>query len=426
MSITHSWNGTVLTITSDSGTSSADLKGDTGCRGPQGPAGILYNEDGSVVLEGYATEQYVDEQIVNVATGGTINLDNYYTKTEVDNKIANVPSGGGSSVNIDGTTIIKNADGTISTAIGGYAERYGWLCHLTNLGFTSSNPYVFAMDEPMTIGETYYYEIIIAGVVVPGTFVCSAPTDVSGWFYHTVNLPGVLEDSKVTIGGNISVAQGSVSSTASPFESFSLCKGTGPAEIEYYPIDGHFIPVDGTSIKLNSDGKLTATGVSGGTVDLSDYYTKSEVDAKIANSGGSGSGDLSNYYTKSEIDSKIGSVPAIEDEEGNVLTTTVVDYINYNASEANTYVEQLRQEIYDSDYATMEYVNNLALGGGDGSGIDLSNYVERTELDEYKQEVSNSIDAVYEQMDEKILYSTTDLTAGTSSLATGVLYVVYE
>lgn len=39
MGISHSWNGTVLTITSDSGTSSADLKGDIGIRGPQGPQG---------------------------------------------------------------------------------------------------------------------------------------------------------------------------------------------------------------------------------------------------------------------------------------------------------------------------------------------------------------------------------------------------
>ena len=35
----HSWNGTVLTITSDSGTSSANLKGDDGARGAQGAAG---------------------------------------------------------------------------------------------------------------------------------------------------------------------------------------------------------------------------------------------------------------------------------------------------------------------------------------------------------------------------------------------------
>lgn len=45
ISATHSWNGTVLTITSASGTSSADLrgpkgdKGDTGATGPAGPTG---------------------------------------------------------------------------------------------------------------------------------------------------------------------------------------------------------------------------------------------------------------------------------------------------------------------------------------------------------------------------------------------------
>ena len=44
MPITHQWNGTVLTITSDSGTSSADLKGDDGVRGAQGiPGGTCYN-----------------------------------------------------------------------------------------------------------------------------------------------------------------------------------------------------------------------------------------------------------------------------------------------------------------------------------------------------------------------------------------------
>ena len=40
VSATHSWNGTVLTITSASGTSSANLKGDKGDAGPQGSQGI--------------------------------------------------------------------------------------------------------------------------------------------------------------------------------------------------------------------------------------------------------------------------------------------------------------------------------------------------------------------------------------------------
>ena len=82
--ITHSWNGTVLTITSDSGTSSADLqgsKGDTGIRGPQGPAGVIVNPDGTIDTSAYATETYVNEKIAQVEAG-SVDLSNYYTKTQ--------------------------------------------------------------------------------------------------------------------------------------------------------------------------------------------------------------------------------------------------------------------------------------------------------------------------------------------------------
>ena len=48
--IYHSWDGTVLTITSDAGTSSADLKGDDGVRGPQGAPGILPVEQLNEIL----------------------------------------------------------------------------------------------------------------------------------------------------------------------------------------------------------------------------------------------------------------------------------------------------------------------------------------------------------------------------------------
>ena len=48
--IFHEWNGTVLTITSDSGTSSMDLKGDKGDMGPRGPqSGGALIEDGDEV-----------------------------------------------------------------------------------------------------------------------------------------------------------------------------------------------------------------------------------------------------------------------------------------------------------------------------------------------------------------------------------------
>lgn len=54
VSATHSWAGTTLTVTSASGTSSADLKGDTGAQGPAGQNGA----DGYTPVKGtdYFTE----------------------------------------------------------------------------------------------------------------------------------------------------------------------------------------------------------------------------------------------------------------------------------------------------------------------------------------------------------------------------------
>ena len=75
MGISHSWDGTVLTITSDSGTSSADLKGDTGVRGPQGIAGA----DGQLRFEDLTEEQKQSlqfitntSQLINDGDGDTV------------------------------------------------------------------------------------------------------------------------------------------------------------------------------------------------------------------------------------------------------------------------------------------------------------------------------------------------------------------
>ena len=86
--ITHEFNGTILTITSDSGTSSVDLKGgkgDTGPRGAQGPAGVIVNPDGTIDTSAYATETYVNEKIAEIQTG-SVDLSNYYTKAQIDAK----------------------------------------------------------------------------------------------------------------------------------------------------------------------------------------------------------------------------------------------------------------------------------------------------------------------------------------------------
>ena len=72
--ITHKWDGTTLIITSDSGTSACDLKGETGStgvRGAQGRPGILTDSTGVLLAE----------------------ADDYYTKEEVDEAIRYVDGG---------------------------------------------------------------------------------------------------------------------------------------------------------------------------------------------------------------------------------------------------------------------------------------------------------------------------------------------
>ena len=78
MGISHSWNGTVLTITSDSGTSSADLKGEMGIRGPQGAQGEQYRpkfrEDYFTAAEEELLREWFLEEV------STVIVDESFTK----------------------------------------------------------------------------------------------------------------------------------------------------------------------------------------------------------------------------------------------------------------------------------------------------------------------------------------------------------
>lgn len=77
--IKHEWRGTTLIITSDSGTSACDLKGekgDTGVRGAQGVAGIVTDENGELQLGGYVTKEDLENLInANISFSETVALD---------------------------------------------------------------------------------------------------------------------------------------------------------------------------------------------------------------------------------------------------------------------------------------------------------------------------------------------------------------
>jgi hypothetical protein len=109
----------------------------TGPEGPQGPIGEtgpqgeqgIQGEQGPKGEDGYTPQKGVDY------FDGKDGAD--YVLTQADKaEIASMIEGGGGAVYVDGTTIIQNADGTISTSIGGAvktskAEAFMWQGSLT-------------------------------------------------------------------------------------------------------------------------------------------------------------------------------------------------------------------------------------------------------------------------------------------------------
>lgn len=95
--ITHRWDGTVLTITSDSGTSSCDLRGPSGEQGIRGPQGIpgepgsIFTETGVIDLSSFVSETELEAKGYQTADDvrallNDADLDNYVTEAELSNK----------------------------------------------------------------------------------------------------------------------------------------------------------------------------------------------------------------------------------------------------------------------------------------------------------------------------------------------------
>jgi hypothetical protein len=74
---------------------------------------------------------------------------------------------------------------------------------------------------------------------------------------------------------------------------------------DYVPIDAHYIPVDGNTVFVNEEGKLSCSidVGEGGSINLSNYYTKAEVDKLIAsiNTGGGSGGGGTTYPSGEEV-----------------------------------------------------------------------------------------------------------------------------
>lgn len=115
VSVTHSWNGTTLTVTSASGTSSADLKGSKGDKGDKGDAGSvgLQGEKGETGATGPAGSDGIGiKSVAQTTTSSADGGSNVITVTKTDNTTSTftVKNGRKGSTGPAGKTPVKGVD----------------------------------------------------------------------------------------------------------------------------------------------------------------------------------------------------------------------------------------------------------------------------------------------------------------------------
>lgn len=126
-----------------------------------------------------------------------------------------------------------------------------------------------------------------------------------------------------------------------------------------------------------------STAVADVSVDLSNYYTKSEVDTKIDEIViGDASVDLSNYYTKSQVDN------LIPDTTGFITSADLTGYAT--KQDLSTFVSPSDLSTYatKTDISTFVTATDLstAISGIDAS-VDLSGYYTKSEVDQIVEDL---------------------------------------
>lgn len=211
MGISHSWNGTVLTVTSDSGTSSADLKGDMGIRGPQGIPGeidtsLVYTRDnpptaaevGARAANWLPTLAEIGAAPSGFGYGEKQTMLNYETRSELlaalDNMLAAMPDGCTKQIQICCNGVFKHYytyTCTLYNAFQGYATlegiTYSGICVQMHKhdGVWSEAEWV---NPPMAPGAEYRTterwngKPVYTKLVALGTL----PNATEKWVYHEI------------------------------------------------------------------------------------------------------------------------------------------------------------------------------------------------------------------------------------------------
>jgi len=139
----------------------------------------------------------------------------------------------------------------------------------------------------------------------------------------------------------------------------------------------------GTAISnINYSSFITTSSLSS---TLGSYYTNAEVDSLIASTLSSGTVDLTNYYTKTEV---TGLLPVIDLTKYYTKTeiTGLIPTIDFTGYATETYVTNAIANVNSggtvdlTGYATEDYVTSAIANVNSSGTIDLSNYVLKSDI----------------------------------------------
>lgn len=288
--ITHSWKGTVLTITSDAGTSSMDLAGATGCRGPQGRPGIIIDEKGRYIVSDLVTQEELDAIYAGY----------------------------------DNRTIIRDDNGNLSTSFGGaLVERvYGELIYDNESPIYTGPTQVgtaawlqFEIDTQAVEGQEYEIVVVVDGehrtrfknvLCQNGTTINKPPSNTD--YFTDIQFLG--PNMLFLICPNASVIEG---------HAITRISIRTPSYAIYVPLDANVLPLDNDTLIINEEDQVCV----GANVATKDYVsnalatTKSEMEtwtkAQIDSSIVGGDEVLTDYYTKAQVDAMFARLTSSEE-----------------------------------------------------------------------------------------------------------------